>query len=56
MDINKIYNENNLDTMNKMPNEFIDLTVTSPPPLMMILEIITVIHSILKKLPKNYIE
>lgn len=31
MDLNKIYNENCLDTMAKMPNEFIDLVVTSPP-------------------------
>ena len=31
MDINKIYNENNLETMAKMPDNFIDLTVTSPP-------------------------
>ena len=31
MEINKIYNENNLDTMAKMPDNFIDLTVTSPP-------------------------
>ena len=31
MKINKIYNENCLDTMAKMPNDFIDLTVTSPP-------------------------
>ena len=31
MKINKIYNENCLDTMSKMPNDFIDLTVTSPP-------------------------
>jgi len=29
--INKIHNESNLDTMAKMPNNFIDLTVTSPP-------------------------
>ena len=29
--INKIYNENCLDTMAKMPDDFIDLTVTSPP-------------------------
>ncbi len=28
---NKIYNENCLDTMGNMPNEYIDLTVTSPP-------------------------
>jgi site-specific DNA-methyltransferase (adenine-specific) len=31
MEINKIYNENCLDTMAKMPDGFIDLTVTSPP-------------------------
>lgn len=31
MQINKIYNESNLDTMAKMPDNFIDLTVTSPP-------------------------
>ena len=31
METNKIYNENCLDTMAKMPNNFIDLTVTSPP-------------------------
>ena len=31
MDINKTYNENCLDTMKIMPDEFIDLTVTSPP-------------------------
>jgi DNA modification methylase len=29
--INKIHNENCLDTMKKMPDNFIDLTVTSPP-------------------------
>jgi DNA modification methylase len=29
--INKIYNENCLDTMARMPDNFIDLTVTSPP-------------------------
>ena len=29
--INKIHNENCLDTMDKMPDSFIDLTVTSPP-------------------------
>ena len=29
--LNKIYNENCLETMAKMPNNFIDLTVTSPP-------------------------
>jgi len=31
MEINKCYNENCLDTMERMPNGFIDLTVTSPP-------------------------
>ena len=31
IEINKIYNENCLDTMKKMPDNFIDLTVTSPP-------------------------
>lgn len=31
MEINKIYNENNLITMANMPDEFIDLTITSPP-------------------------
>jgi len=31
MEINKCYNENCLDTMAKMPDGFIDLTVTSPP-------------------------
>lgn len=31
MEINKNYNESNLDTMARMPNNFIDLTVTSPP-------------------------
>ena len=31
MEINKIYNENCLDTMAKMPDCFVDLTVTSPP-------------------------
>lgn len=31
MEINKIYNENCLDTMGRMPDKFIDLTVTSPP-------------------------
>ena len=29
--INKIHNENCLDTMAKMPNKYIDLTLTSPP-------------------------
>ncbi len=31
MEINKIYNENCLDTMVRMPDNFVDLTVTSPP-------------------------
>ena len=29
--LNKIYNENCLDTMLRMPDNFIDLVVTSPP-------------------------
>ena len=31
MEINKIYNENCLDTMARMTDNFVDLTVTSPP-------------------------
>src|SRR5574343_288449 len=31
MEINKIYTENCLETMARMPDGFIDLTVTSPP-------------------------
>jgi len=31
MEINKIYNEDCLDTMKHMPDNFIDLVVTSPP-------------------------
>ena len=31
MELNKIYNENCLDTMARMPNGFVDLVVTSPP-------------------------
>ncbi len=31
MQINEIYNENCLDTMKRMPDNFLDLTVTSPP-------------------------
>lgn len=31
MELNKIYNEDCLETMAKMPDNFIDLTVTSPP-------------------------
>ena len=31
LELNKIYCESNLDTMAKMPDNFVDLTVTSPP-------------------------
>lgn len=31
MEVNKIYNENCLDTMSRMEDCFVDLTVTSPP-------------------------
>lgn len=31
LELNKIYNENCLDTMKRMPDNFVDLTVTSPP-------------------------
>ena len=31
MELNKIYNEDCLETMKRMPNNFIDLTLTSPP-------------------------
>lgn len=31
MEFNKIYNENCLDTMGRMPDGFVDLVVTSPP-------------------------
>jgi len=31
MELNSVYNESNLDTMGKMPDNFIDLVVTSPP-------------------------
>jgi len=31
MELNKIYNESNIETMSRMPDNFIDLTVTSPP-------------------------
>src|SRR3990167_1472898 len=31
MELNKIYNENCLDTMARMPDNFVDLVVTSPP-------------------------
>jgi len=31
IELNKIYNESCLDTMARMPDDFVDLTVTSPP-------------------------
>jgi DNA modification methylase len=31
MEINKIYNEDNLETMAKMPDSFVDYVLTSPP-------------------------
>jgi len=31
LELNKIYNENCLDTMSRMPYSFVDLTITSPP-------------------------
>jgi site-specific DNA-methyltransferase (adenine-specific) len=31
LSLNKIYNENCLETMARMPDEFVDLTITSPP-------------------------
>lgn len=31
MEIDKIYNEDNIETLKRMPNDFIDLVVTSPP-------------------------
>ncbi len=31
LELNKIYNEPNLDTMSKMPDKFVDLVITSPP-------------------------
>lgn len=31
LELNKIYNESNLETMKRMPDNFIDLTITSPP-------------------------
>lgn len=31
IEVNKIYNENCLDTLKRMPDDFIDLVVTSPP-------------------------
>ena len=31
LELNRIYNESNLETMKRMPDNFVDLTVTSPP-------------------------
>jgi DNA modification methylase len=31
METNKIYNEDNLETMARMPNNSVDLIITSPP-------------------------
>lgn len=31
IELNKVYNEDCLETMSKMDNEFVDLTITSPP-------------------------
>lgn len=31
LEINKIYCESNLDTMSRMPDDFVDLVITSPP-------------------------
>jgi len=31
IEINKIYNEDCFNTLQRMPDNFIDLTVTSPP-------------------------
>lgn len=31
MEINKIYNEDNIETLSKMPNKYLDLIITSPP-------------------------
>lgn len=31
IELNKIYNENNCETMKRIPDNFVDLTVTSPP-------------------------
>ena len=31
MEVNKLYNENCLDTLKRMPDKFVDLVVTSPP-------------------------
>ena len=31
MEINRVYNESCLDTMNRLPDSSVDLVVTSPP-------------------------
>lgn len=31
LEVNKIYNQDCLETMAKMPDNFVDLTLTSPP-------------------------
>ncbi len=31
IELNKIYNENCIDTIAKMPAEFVDMVITSPP-------------------------
>src|SRR5207253_1387312 len=31
IELNNIYNENCLDTMKRMPDNFVDMTLTSPP-------------------------
>lgn len=31
LELNKIYNESNLETMARMPDDFVDITITSPP-------------------------
>ena len=31
MEINKVYNEPCIETLKKMPNEFLDCVITSPP-------------------------
>ena len=41
--LDNIYNENCLETMKRMPDNFIDMTVTSPP-VMTICESMVVIH------------
>jgi len=31
LEVNKLYNENCLETLKRMPDKFVDLIVTSPP-------------------------